>query len=129
MDGLPYFLTFSPKTYNHIWLQNIELWRKTVYATRACFEVFCTPLKCTVSTRLSFPPSPSRGHGERTLSCGEHLLMYRVSHKRCPIAKIFKVDILYYNTFHIIAELLRMGVFFGGGRTLVLYTEPVPPHL
>ena len=46
--------------------------------------------------------------------------MYRVSHKRRPIAKKFKVDISHYFTFFIIIELIRnilnfweTGVFFG----------------
>ena len=46
--------------------------------------------------------------------------MYRVYHKRRPIAKKFKVDISHYFTFFIIIELIRnilnfweTGVFFG----------------
>ena len=53
---------------------------------------------------LAFP-SLYKTYTLATVNRAEHLRrIYRVSHKRRPIAKILKVDILHYFTFLIITE-------------------------
>ena len=62
-------------------------------------------------------------------------LIYRVTHKRHPIAKIWKVDVFHYFTFIFITEKVRdifqfkeTGVFFGKPCILKIALKDTPPN-